>query len=68
MLMMPEARRITLIFDEDRDVFEEMEFDEDNLPDEPFDIKLKADKYFERDDRGNRCIQIPDIKAILGKS
>lgn len=68
LILLPEARRITLAFDEERDVFDEMEFDEDNLPEDPFDIKLDKDKYFERDERGARCIQIPDIKAYLPKA
>ncbi len=65
LILLPEARRITLAFDEDRDVFDEMVLDEDNLPEEPFDIKLDTDKYFKRDDRGNRMISIPDIAGFL---
>ena len=68
LTLLHETRRISLAFDNDRDVFDEMEFDEDNLPDEPFDIKLKGDPYFERDDRGNRRLPLPDIRAHLSKA
>ncbi len=65
IIMAPEARRISQAFDADRDAIYDMEFDEDQLPDEPFDLANKADPYFERDERGNRVIRIPDIKAFL---
>ncbi len=65
LVMMPVARRLSQVFDEDRDPLDEMEFDEDNLPDEPFDLQNKADPYFERDDRGGRCIRIPVIADFL---
>ena len=65
LVLLPEARRLTQIFDEDRDPVDDMEFDEDNLPDAPFDLVNKTDPYFERDDRGQRRIRIPDIKGFL---
>ena len=34
------------------DAVDEMEFDEDNLPDEPFDLIRQVDKYFARDELG----------------
>jgi hypothetical protein len=42
-----------------------MEFDEDNLPDEPFDLVRQPDKYFARDELGRRKISVPDISEIL---
>lgn len=65
MIVLDESRRLSQAFDDDRDAALDMEFDEDNLPDEPFDLVNAKDKYFERDDRGARCIRIPDIKGFL---
>ena len=42
-----------------------MEFDEDNLPDEPFDLVRLVDKYFERDELGRRRIVTPEIADVL---
>ncbi len=63
-VLLPEARRLSMVFD-DTDPLDEMEFDEDNLPDEPFDLVSKADPYFERNDAGARCIRLPDIKKFV---
>jgi hypothetical protein len=59
-----EPLRMTHIFDE-IDAVDEMEFDEDNLPEEPFDLVRQPDKYFSRDDLGRRLITVPDIKEVL---
>lgn len=59
-----EPLRLSHIFDE-IDAVDEMEFDEDNLPDEPFDLVRQPDKYFARDELGRRKISIPDISEIL---
>lgn len=59
-----EARRMSLVLD-DLDAVDEMEFDEDNLPDEPFDLVRPADPYFERDAMGRRAIHLPDIATEL---
>lgn len=59
-----EPLRMSHIFDE-IDAVDEMEFDEDNLPDEPFDLVRQPDKYFARDDFGRRQIAVPDITAAL---
>jgi hypothetical protein len=56
--------RMSHIFDE-IDAVDEMEFDEDNLPDEPFDLVRQPDKYFARDELGRRMITVPDIKEVL---
>lgn len=65
LILLPEARRLSQIFDEDRDPLDDMEFDEDNLPDQPFDLVNKTDPYFERDDRGQRRLRIPNIRDFL---
>lgn len=56
--------RMSHIFD-DIDPVDEMEFDEDNLPDEPFDLVRQPDKYFARDELGRRRIVVPDIAQAL---
>ncbi len=62
----PEARRLTLAFD-DLDAVDEMEFDEENLPEEPFNLERKPDPYFERLPSGQRRKQVPDVSAFLAK-
>ena len=59
-----DARRMSLVLD-DLDAVDEMEFDEDNLPDEPFDLVRPTDPYFERDTTGRRVIHLPDIAVEL---
>lgn len=59
-----EPLRMSHIFD-DIDAVDEMEFDEDNLPDEPFDLVRQPDKYFARDDYGRRLIAVPEIAETL---
>ncbi len=59
-----EPRRMSLVLD-DLDAVDEMEFDEDNLPDEPFDLVRPTDPYFERDTTGRRVLHLPDIAAEL---
>lgn len=59
-----DARRMSLVLD-DIDAADEIEFDEDNLPDEPFDLVRKVDPYFERDMHGRRVLGLPDIAHVL---
>jgi hypothetical protein len=59
-----DPRRMSLVLD-DLDAVDEMEFDEDNLPDEPFDLVRPVDPYFERDATGRRMRHLPDIAAEL---
>lgn len=56
----PEARRLSHIFD-NIDAVDTMDFDEENLPEEPFQLIKKEDPYLERDDEGNRLIKLPSI-------
>lgn len=55
-----EARRISHLFD-NLDAIETLEIDENNLPEEPFELKIKIDRYLERDEEGQRIIQLPRI-------
>jgi len=64
LLLFPEARRISHIFD-DIDPVDELELDEDNLPEEPFTLENKPDPYFERTPNGQRCLPVPDVTAFL---
>jgi hypothetical protein len=59
-----EPRRASLALD-DLDAVDEMEFDEDNLPEEPFDLVRKVDLYFARDPSGRREMLVPDIAPVL---
>lgn len=56
----PEARRISHIFD-NLDAIDTLSLDEENLPDEPFELVKKVDPYLERDDEGRRVIKLPSI-------
>ncbi|MGA0134581.1 MAG: hypothetical protein ACO3ND_09540 [Opitutales bacterium] len=59
-----EPLRMSHVFD-DIDPVDEMEFDEDNLPDEPFDLVRQPDKYFARDELGRRRMVVPDAAPAL---
>ena len=59
-----DARRMSHVLD-DLDAVDEMEFDEDNLPEEPFDLVRKVDRYFERDMHGRRVLGLADIVQVL---
>lgn len=53
MILIDETRRISMAFDE-YDPLDELELDEDTLPDEPFTVEKKADVYLEKLDNGLR--------------
>lgn len=57
-------RRMTMIFDE-QDPIDDLEFDEDNLPEEPFDLVSAPDPYLETTDSGARKIAIPRTGDLL---
>ena len=65
-LLIDEARRMSIYFD-DYDPIDELELDEDTLPDEPFTIERKVDPYLEYDDRGNRVLTIPNVDELIAK-
>lgn len=66
-VLVDEPRRLTQIFDEDRDPIYDMEFDGEKLPDEPFDLVNAIDPYFETTDAGTRKIALPKIAELLEK-
>lgn len=57
-LTIDETRRISMLFDE-FDPVDELDIDEDNLPDEPFSLERKPDPYLERLPGGHRKITLP---------
>jgi len=59
-LMIEEARRISMLFD-DFDPIDELDIDEDDLPEEPFSLERKPDPYMERLPNGARMRPIPDV-------
>lgn len=58
-----QPRRISHFFDPFE--VEDMELDEENLPEGPFDIKAKDDKYMARKENGKRDISLPKIQDFL---
>jgi len=66
LVLYPEARRLTLAFD-DIDPVYELDLDEENLPEDPFTLENKLDPYFERLPSGHRRKPVPDVSAYLAK-
>jgi len=66
VVLFPEPRRMTLIFD-DIDPIDQLDLDEENLPEEPFNLENKPDPYFERMPSGRRVKQVPDVTEFLPK-
>lgn len=60
----PSPRRLSHLFD-DIDPIDALDLDEDNLPEEVFDLTLPTDPYLEKYDSGQRKKQIPDINNFL---
>lgn len=58
-----EARRISHFFDPFE--VEDLEIDENNLPEGPFDIKPQDDKYMARHEKGERIINLPSVKDFI---
>jgi hypothetical protein len=67
LVLFPEARRLTLVFD-NIDPVDELDLDEENLPEEPFTLENKVDPYFERLLSGHRVKPVPDVSAFLAKT
>lgn len=65
-LMIEEARRITMVFDE-FDAVDEIELDEENLPEEPFSLERKPDPYLARLISGMRENPIPDVSKYAAQ-
>ncbi len=66
MLLIDETRRISMAFD-DYDPLDELELDEDTLPDEPFTVEKKIDPYLERLDNGLRRNPILNGDELIAK-
>lgn len=60
VVLFPEARRLTMIFDQ-FDAIDDLELDEENLPESPFSIERKPDPYFVRKPSGHREKFVPDV-------
>lgn len=71
LVLDPQARRMSHIFDEEQDwVFtdsegEEVEEDEETEGDEEVEAKVAEDPYFERLNGGRRVKEVPDLKKYL---
>ena len=65
-ILHPEPRRVSQLFD-DVDAIDALEIDEDDLPEETFELKPPTDPYLERYDSGQRKKKIPDICSILAR-
>ncbi|MBO5255767.1 MAG: hypothetical protein J6B07_08105 [Opitutales bacterium] len=55
-----ETRRISMLFDE-YDPADELDLDEENLPEEPFSLERKPDPYLEKLQDGHRKKTIPNV-------
>ncbi len=53
----PQSRRMSLLFDK-LDAIDTLEINENALPDEPFDLKIKEDPFLERNSEGKRIIKL----------
>ena len=56
-----------MLFD-DYDLIDDLEFDEENLPEEPFSLERKPDPYLEKLQNGNRKNPIPDVSEYAKKA
>ena len=63
-LTIDEARRISMLFDE-YDPVDDLDLDEDNLPEEPFSLERKPDPYLEKYQNGQRKNPIPDVSEFV---
>jgi hypothetical protein len=55
------------IYFDDYDPIDELELDEDTLPDEPFSIERKIDPYLELNDRGHLVLQVPTADELSAR-
>jgi len=60
----PSPRRLSHLFDE-IDAIDALDLDEDNLPEDVFDLTNPVDPYLQKYDSGQRKRKIPDIKKFL---
>ncbi|MGA2052927.1 MAG: hypothetical protein ABSH19_06425 [Opitutales bacterium] len=63
LLLFPESRRLSLVFDE-LDPLDDLDEDDD-LPEDPLALENKPDPYFERSPSGHRRKAVPDVTKFL---
>ena len=56
-----------MIFD-DFDPIDELDLDEENLPEEPFSLERKPDPYMLRLNNGMRAKPLPDVSEYAAKA
>ncbi len=66
-LSIEETRRISMLFDE-YDPADELDIDEDNLPEEPFSLERKPDPYLEKLQNGHRKNPVADVFEFAKKA
>lgn len=65
LILEPQSRRLSLAFDTDIDPVDLIEFDEDDLPDEPIDLTRPTDPWLKRLSSGHWERSLPDISEYL---
>lgn len=65
LVLEPQPRRLSLLFDDDLDAIDFLEFDEDNLPEETIDLTRPADPWLARLPSGQRERPLPNISDFL---
>ncbi len=66
-LAIEETRRISMLFDE-YDPADELDLDEENLPEEPFSLERKPDPYLEKLQNGHRKNPVADVSEYAKKA
>jgi hypothetical protein len=64
LVLFPEARRFSLVFDQ-IDPLDDLDLDEEDLPDDLLTLENKPDPYFERMPNGQRRKPVPDAATFL---
>jgi hypothetical protein len=64
LLLFPEPRRLSLVFDE-LDPLEDVDAEDDDLPEDLLTLENKPDPYFERSPSGQRRKAVPDVTKFL---
>ncbi|MEO0796218.1 MAG: hypothetical protein AAFX93_13700 [Verrucomicrobiota bacterium] len=65
LILEPQPRRVSLAFDDDIEAVDLIEFDEDNLPEEPVDLVKPADPWLVRVANGQWERHLPEISKFL---
>jgi hypothetical protein len=64
LVLFPEPRRLSLVFDE-LDPLEDIDEDDEELPDDLLTMENKPDPYFERSPSGQRRRLVPNVRKFL---